>query len=60
MNIKQQTTSEVADTETVTDDNEEIDTPLLQDISNVFVAADLLSHSSSDSKYINVHVSRQK
>ena len=49
MNIQQHTTSEVADTETVMTDNEELDTPPPQDIYNVFTAADLLSRSSSDS-----------
>ena len=49
MNIQQQTTSEVADTETVMSDNEELDPPPSQDISNVFAAADLWSRSSSDS-----------
>ena len=43
MNIQQQTTSEVADTDTVMNDNEEIDTPPPQDISNVFAAEDLSS-----------------
>ena len=33
MNIQQQTTSEVADAETVMGDNEELDTPPPQDIS---------------------------
>ena len=41
MSIQQQTTLEVADTETVMDDNEELDPPPPQDISNVFSAADL-------------------
>ena len=45
MNIKQQTTFEVENTETVMDYNEELDPPPPQDISNVFAAADLLSHS---------------
>ena len=49
VNIQQQTTSEVADTETLMADNEELDPPPPQDISNVFAAADLLSQSSSDS-----------
>ena len=48
MNIRQQTTSEVADTETVMADNEELDPPTTQDIPNVFAAKDLLSRSSSD------------
>ena len=42
MNIQQQTISEVADIETVISDNEELDTPPPQDISNVFAASDLL------------------
>ena len=47
VNIKQQTTSEVADTDTMMAYYEKLDLPPPQDISNVFVAADLLSHSSS-------------
>ena len=49
MNIQQQTTSEVADTETVMAYNGELDPPTQQDISNVFAASDLLSRSSSAS-----------
>ena len=49
MNIQQQTTLEVADTDTVVDDNEGLDPPQPQYILNVFAAADLLSCSSSDS-----------
>ena len=49
MNIQQQTTLEVANTETVMAGNEYIDTPPPQDISNVFAAADLSSQSSYDS-----------
>ena len=49
MNIQQRTTSKVADTETVMDYNEELYPPSPQDISNVFVAENLLSCSSSDS-----------
>ena len=49
MNIQQLTTSEVADTETVMDDNEEIDPTPPQDIYDFFAAADLSSCSSSDS-----------
>ena len=49
MNVQQQTTSEVANIDTVMADNEEIDLPPPQDISNVFVASDLSSRSSSDS-----------
>ena len=49
MNIQQKNTSEVANTETVMADNEEIGPPPPQDISNMFAAADLSSHSSSDS-----------
>ena len=48
-NIQQSTTSEVADTEIVMYYNEDLDPPPPQDISNVFAAEDLLSHSSSDS-----------
>ena len=47
MNIKQQTTLEVADTEIVMADNEELDSTPLQDISNLFAAADLSYCSSS-------------
>ena len=43
MNIKQQTTSEVADIEKEMDDNEELDPPPSQDISNVFAASDFSS-----------------
>ena len=49
VNIKQQTTSEVTNTETVMADNKELDPPTPQNISNVFAVADLSSHSSSDS-----------
>ena len=49
MNIQQQTTSEVANTEIVMADNEELDPSPSQDISNVFAATDLQSPSSSDS-----------
>ena len=49
MNIQQQTTLEVANTETVMAYNEDIDPPPPQGISNVFAAADLSSNSSSDS-----------
>ena len=48
MNIQQQTTSEVADIETVMADNEDLDPPPSQDISNVFAPADLSSCSSSN------------
>ena len=48
MNIQQQPTSEVEDTETVMAYNEELDPTPPHDISNVFVALDLSSHSSSD------------
>ena len=49
VNIQQQTTSEVADTETMMADNEELYTPSPQDLSYMFVVVDLLSCSSSDS-----------
>ena len=49
MNIQKQTTMEVANTETVMADNEELDPPQPQDISNVFAASDLSSRLSSDS-----------
>ena len=39
---------EVADTETVMANNEDMDPTPPQDISNVFVAAEFLSNSSSD------------
>ena len=48
-NIQQQTTSEVANTETVMVYNEDIYPPPPHDISNVFAAADLSSQSSYDS-----------
>ena len=48
-NIQQQTTSEVANTETVMTDNEELDLPSPQDISNVSEAPDLSSQPSYDS-----------
>ena len=47
MNIQQRNTSEVSDTETVMDDNEELDPPPPQDIYTVFAVADLSSCSSS-------------
>ena len=49
MNIQKQTTSEVANIETVMSDNEELDPPPPQDISNVFAAADFSSGSPYDS-----------
>ena len=49
MNIQQQTASKVADTEILMADDEELYISSPQDISNVFAAADLSSHSSSDS-----------
>ena len=49
VNIKQQTALEVANTDKLVADNEELDPPPPQDILNVFVAADLLSSSLSDS-----------
>ena len=48
VNIKQPTTSEVVNTETVMAYNEDRYLPTPQDILNVFAAADFLSHSSSD------------
>ena len=45
VNINQPTTSEVANTETVMADNEELYTPPPQYISNVFAVADFQSHS---------------
>ena len=45
-NIQQQTTSEVANTDTVMGYNEDIDPPPPHDISNFFAAADLSSQSS--------------
>ena len=48
MNIQQPTTSEVADTDTGLAYNEDLYPPLPQDISNVFAAAELLSHLSPD------------
>ena len=57
MNIKQRTTPELANKETVVADNEELDPPSPQDLSDVFAAADLLSHSSSDpAKYKSVWI----
>ena len=41
MNIQQQTTSEVANTETVMAYNQDLDLPPPQDISNIFAAAEL-------------------
>ena len=49
VNIQQRTTSEVSNTEKVMDDNEELYPPPPQDILNVFAAAELPYHSSSDS-----------
>ena len=48
LNIQQQTTSKLADTETTVADNEELDPQSPQDLLNVFAAADLSSRSSSD------------
>ena len=45
MNIQQQTTSEVANTETVIANNDELDPPPKQDIYNVFALVDLSSCS---------------
>ena len=49
VNIQEPTKSEVANTETVMADNEELYPPPTQDISNVFASADFSSCSSSDS-----------
>ena len=49
MNIQQPTKSEVADTDTVMDYDEDLDPPPPQDISNIFSGADMSSHLSSDS-----------
>ena len=49
MNIQQQTTSEVADKNTVMADNEELDPQPPQEINNLFAATDFSSRSSSDS-----------
>ena len=49
VNTQQRTTLEVANIETVMADNEELDPPPPQDISDVFAAADLSSRLSSDS-----------
>ena len=49
VNIQQPTKSEVADTDTVMDYDEDLDPPPPQDISNIFAAADMSSHLSSDS-----------
>ena len=49
MNIQQPTKSEVADTDTVMDYDEDLDPTPPQDISNIFAAADMSSHLSSDS-----------
>ena len=48
MNIQQKNTSEVANTETVMADNEELDPPPPQDIYNLFAAAYFSYHSSYD------------
>ena len=49
MNIKQPTTSEVADVDKVMAYNKDLDPPPPHDISNVFAAADLSSQSSYNS-----------
>ena len=49
MNIQQPTTSEVSNTDTVMDYNDDLDPPPPQDISNMFSSEDLSSQSSSDS-----------
>ena len=48
VNIQQLTTQEAANKETDMADNEDLDPPSPQDISNVFIAEELSSHSSSD------------
>ena len=48
VNIQQQNTPEVADTETVMYDNEELYSPSTQDILNLFAVVYLSSHSSYD------------
>ena len=48
VNIQQQNISEVADTETLIADNEELDPPQPKDISNVFAAEEFSYCSSSD------------
>ena len=60
VNIQQQTTSEVANIDTVMDDNEELYPPPPQDISNVFEATDLSSSSSSDSATTTVDRSEER
>ena len=59
MNIQQQTTLEVADTETGMDDNEYLDPPSPQDISNVFSLAEFSSRSSFDSAILRAHTDRK-
>ena len=59
MNIQQQTTLEVADTETVMSDNEDLDPPPPQDISNVFAVTFHLVHNLIQLN-INVHGSGRK
>ena len=49
MNIQKPSTSEVADTETVMDDNEDIDPPPPQDVLNAFSSTELSDQSSYDS-----------
>ena len=49
MNIQQQNTSKVSNTEAVMAYNEDLDLPPPYNISNVFAAADLSSRSSFDS-----------
>ena len=51
VNIQKQTTLELANTETVIAENEELDPTPRQDISNEFAVVDLLSRSSSNSAY---------
>ena len=48
MNIQQKTTPEVANTETLMSDNEELYPPHPQGVFNLFAAVDLSSRSSSD------------
>ena len=59
-NFQQQTTLEVANTETVMYFNEDLYLPQPQDISNVFEVADLSYRSSSDSDKYKRDGSRQK
>ena len=60
VNIQQQTASEVANTETLMADNEDLDPPPPQDISNVFQRQTFRLNHNLIHLNINMHGSRKK